>query len=46
MNLTKDGMIFKRCAQELLTLSEKTKQDFLHKNENLEGTNSIRSGGY
>lgn len=46
MNLTEDGMIFKRCAQELLTLSEKTKQDFLYKNESLEGTNSIGSGGY
>ena len=31
--LTEDGMILKRRAQELLTLAEKTKKDFLHKDE-------------
>lgn len=29
--LTEDGMILKRRVQELLTLAEKTKQDFLHR---------------
>lgn len=31
--LTEDGMILKRRAQELLTLVDKTKKDFLHKDE-------------
>lgn len=31
--LTEDGMILKRRAQELLTLADKTKKDFLHKDE-------------
>lgn len=44
--LTEDGMILKRRAQELLTLADKTKRDFLHKEENLEGTISIGSGEF
>lgn len=36
--LTEDGMILKRRAQEILTLSDKTKQDFLQKDELLSGT--------
>lgn len=31
--LTEDGMILKRRAQELLTLADRTKKDFLHKDE-------------
>ena len=34
--LTEDGMILKRRAQEILSLADKTKRDFLHKDENLE----------
>lgn len=46
ITLTEDGMILKRRAQELLTLADKTKRDFLHKEENLEGTISIGSGEF
>lgn len=34
--LTEDGMILKRRAQEMLSLADKTKRDFLHRDENLE----------
>lgn len=44
--LTEDGMILKRRAQELLTLAEKTKRDFLHRGEQLEGTIAIGSGEF
>lgn len=44
--LTEDGMILKRRAQELLSLADKTKRDFLHKEENLAGTISIGSGEF
>ena len=44
--LTEDGMLLKRRAQELLALADKTKQDFLHKKENLEGVISIGCGEY
>lgn len=44
--LTEDGMILKRRAQELLSLADKTKNDFLHKEENLEGTITIGSGEF
>lgn len=44
--LTEDGIILKRRAQELLTLADKTKQDFLYKEENLEGVISIGSGEF
>ena len=44
--LTDDGMILKCRAQEMIALSEKTKQDFLHKNENMEGLISIGSGEF
>lgn len=44
--LTEDGMPLKRRAQELLALADKTKQDFLHKKENLEGVISIGCGEY
>lgn len=42
--LTEDGMLLKRRAQELVSLAEKTKNDFLHKGENLSGEISIGSG--
>ena len=35
--LTEDGMILKRPVQEILSLADKTKRDFLQKDENLEG---------
>lgn len=44
--LTEDGMILKRRAQELLTLADKTKLDFLHRGEQLEGTVAIGSGEF
>lgn len=44
--LTEDGMILKRRAQEMLSLADKTKRDFLHKNEQLEGTIAIGSGEF
>jgi len=44
--LTEDGMILKRRAQEMIALSEKTKQDFLHRDENMEGLISIGSGEF
>lgn len=44
--LTEDGMILKRRAQELLTLADKTKRDFLHRGEQLEGTVAIGSGEF
>ena len=39
-------MILKRRAQEILSLADKTKRDFLHKDENLEGVISIGSGEF
>lgn len=44
--LTEDGMMLKRRAQELLSLADRTKRDFLHKETNLEGTISIGSGEF
>ena len=44
--LTEDGMILRRRAQEILSLADKTKQDFLHRDETLEGVISIGSGIY
>ena len=44
--LTEEGMILKRRAQEILSLADKTKRDFLHKDENLEGVISIGSGEF
>ena len=44
--LTEDGMILKRRAQEILSLADKTKRDFLHKDEKLEGVISIGSGEF
>ena len=44
--LTEDGMILKRRVQELLALADKMKNDFLYKEENLEETIVIGSGGF
>ena len=44
--LTEDGMILKRRAQEILSLADKTKQDFLSKEKSLEGIIAIGSGEF
>lgn len=44
--LTEDGMILKRRAQEILSLADKTKRDFLQKDDTLSGTISIGSGEF
>jgi DNA-binding transcriptional LysR family regulator len=44
--LTEDGMILKRRAQEILSLADKTKQDFLEKEESLSGNIAIGSGEF
>lgn len=46
INLTEDGMLLKRRAQELLTLADKTKRDFLHSEETLTGEITIGSGEF
>ena len=44
--LTEDGMLLKRRAQEILSLADRTKRDFLSKGENLEGTIAIGCGEF
>ena len=44
--LTEDGLLLKRRAQELLSLAEKTKRDFLHKEKELTGEITIGSGEF
>lgn len=44
--LTEEGMILKRRAQEILSLADKTKRDFMQKDEALTGTISIGSGEF
>lgn len=44
--LTEEGMILKRRAQEILSLADKTKRDFMQKEEALSGTISIGSGEF
>lgn len=44
--LTEDGMLLKRRAQEILSLADRTKRDFLFKGENLEGTIVIGCGEF
>lgn len=44
--LTEDGMRLKRRAQEILSLADKTKRDFLQNDEALSGTVSIGSGEF
>ena len=42
--LTDDGMMLKRRAQEILSLVDKTKQDFIHVENDLTGKISIGCG--
>lgn len=44
--LTEDGLLLKRRAQELLSLADKTKRDFLHKDAALAGEITIGSGEF
>ena len=44
--LTEEGMILKRRAQEILSLADKTKREFMQKEEALSGTISIGSGEF
>lgn len=44
--LTEDGMLLRRRAQEILTLADTTKRDFLYKEDRLEGTITIGSGEF
>ena len=44
--LTEDGMLLKRRAQELLSLAEKTKRDFVRREEELTGEIAIGSGEF
>lgn len=44
--LTEDGMILKRRAQEILSLADTTKREFLHKDENLVGMLTIGGGEF
>lgn len=44
--LTEDGMILKQRAQEIISLAEKTKKEFLNRDEVLAGTVSIGSGEF
>ena len=46
VTLTEDGMILRRRAQELLSLADKTKRDFLYKGKELEGTVAVGSGEF
>ena len=42
--LTEDGMLLRRRAEEIVSLAEKTKDDFRHRQKHLAGTISIGSG--
>ena len=42
--LTEDGILLRRRAEEIVSLAEKTKDDFLHKTAHLSGTVAIGSG--
>ncbi len=42
--LTEEGMLLRRRAEEIVSLAEKTKEDFLRKQEELAGTIAIGSG--
>ncbi len=44
--LTEDGMILKQRAQEMLALAEKTRQDLMHRDEELAGKITIGSGEF
>lgn len=42
--LTEEGMLLRRRAEEIVSLAEKTKDDFRHKQEHLAGTIAVGSG--
>ncbi len=44
--LTEDGLLLKRRAQELLSLADKTKRDFINKDAELSGEVAIGSGEF
>lgn len=44
--LTEDGLLLKQRAQEILTLADKTKRDFIHNEKELSGTINIGSGEF
>ena len=44
IRLTEDGMLLKRRAQEIVSLAEKTKKEFRHKEEAISGEITIGSG--
>lgn len=44
--LTEDGLLLRRRAEEMMSLAEKTKQDFAHREENLEGSIAIGCGEF
>ena len=44
--LTEDGLLLKRRAQELLSLADKTKRDFINKDKELSGEVTIGSGEF
>lgn len=46
INLTEDGMILKRRAQEMLSLADKTKRELLHREDALTGEITIGSGEF
>ena len=42
--LTEDGMLLRRRAEEIVSLAEKTKDDFRHTQDHLSGTIAVGSG--
>lgn len=46
ISLTEDGLLLKQRAQEILTLADKTKRDFIQKEKVLAGTINIGGGEY
>lgn len=44
--LTEEGMMLKRRAQEILSLADRTKRDFIGRQEELEGTAAVGSGEF
>ncbi|QNM05297.1 LysR family transcriptional regulator [Qiania dongpingensis] len=46
INLTEDGMLLKRRAQELVTLAEKTRREFIRNEKDLAGEITIGSGEF
>ena len=44
--LTEEGMMLKRRVQEILSLDDRTKRDFIGRQEELEGTAAVGSGEF